>query len=385
VSKTPPALVNPSMLKWARHERGITINQAAKSIGVEVSKLEEVESGKTHLSFAQFRKAAWIYRRPTAIFYLRQTPPSLKIPAFRRVTKHKSRPLSPELRLAIRGIYQKRESAIELREFSPDFNWDYVGSVSLEDDPEKVGQKIRDMFNISESFHVGVRDHQAFNTWRRAIEKTGTLIFLISGVDVGEMRGFAIAKKPFPIIAANRKDEIRPRCFTLLHEFSHILLGDSSLCEISHAHRAQDKNHEKFCNHVAGAALVPANLLLSNPIVKFHSTSDVWSDKELQDLASGFKVSKDVILRRLLTLDHTTSEFYGSKHTQWSGRTPPERTGSPRESIPEKVLRTDGITYTSIVLKAVHKEAITAADASELLGMNLKHLSALEDLISKQE
>jgi Zn-dependent peptidase ImmA (M78 family) len=293
--------------------------------------------------------------------------------------------LSPELRLAIRGIYQKRASAIELSEFSPEFNWDYVGSVSLEDDPESVGQKIRDMFKISESFHVGVRDHHAFNTWRRAIEKTGTLIFLISGVDIDEMRGFSIAEKPFPIIAANRKDAIRPRCFTLLHEFSHILLGDSSVCEISHVHRTEDKNHEKFCNHVAGAALVPANLLLSHSIVKSHSTSEVWSDRELQGLASRFKVSKDVVLRRLLTLEYTSSKFYGSKHKQWSSRAPPEKTGSPRETMPEKVLRTDGITYTSMVLEAIHNDAISAADVSELLGINLKHLSALEDLVSKQE
>ncbi|RLI59882.1 MAG: hypothetical protein DRO87_01665 [Candidatus Thorarchaeota archaeon] len=375
------------MLKWARDQRGLTLEQAARKIGIDVDKLEEVESGTAHLSFAKFRRAAWTYRRPTAVFYLKETPASLRIPSFRRIARHSNRSLSPRLRLEIRRIYQKRNSAISLSELGSEYDWDYVGSVTLDDDPEKVGQTVRAMFGISDMFHVGVRDYHAFNTWRGAIERVGTLVFLISGVDVEEMRGFSIAEKPFPVIAANRRDGVRPRCFTLLHEFSHILLGDSSICEISPAHGTGNKSHEKFCNHVAGAALVPANLLLSTRVVKSHTDSEVWSDGELQQLASRFKVSRDVILRRLLTLEYTTTEFYGLKHDQWSRQVVPKKvdTSGPRESIHERVLRTDGLTYTSIVLDAVHEGTITAADVSELLGMKLKHLSALEDLVSRQE
>ncbi len=375
------------MLVWAREERGLSLQTAAKRVGIRPERLAASESGNEKLTFPQLRKAAWVYRRPTATFFLHEPPPPMSIPKFRRLPDNRGQPLSPELKLQVRRIKQMRRAAIRLQEYGPSFDWDYVGSVSVEDDPEQVGERIRTLLGIQDRFPIGMRDYQTFNSWRSSLERLGVLVFLISGVDVEEMRGFSMAQFPFPTIAVNRKDHPHPRSFTLLHEAVHILLGESSLCEIPHKFgdaTAESQRVESFCNHAAAAALVPARLLLAHQVVKEHGSSESWQEKELEKLATRFRVSKEAILRRLLTVDKTSREFYGHKKQQWNERVYQERKGSPRERYHEKILRVDGLTYTSIVLDALHDNAITPAEVSELLNMNLKHLPALEKLMAEK-
>ena len=57
--------------------------------------------------------------------------------------------------------------------------------------------------------------------------------FQAEGIDVDEMRGFALSDHPLPVIVVNKKDSVRGRIFSMLHELAHILLGDSSISDSS--------------------------------------------------------------------------------------------------------------------------------------------------------
>ena len=46
---------------------------------------------------------------------------------------------------------------------------------------------------------------------------------------IEDARGFALADANPKIIVVNSKDQIEARIFTLLHEFAHILLGETSI------------------------------------------------------------------------------------------------------------------------------------------------------------
>ncbi len=381
------AHANPQVLVWAREERGFEVKEAAKKIRIKEDKLQRAESGEEPLTFPQLRRAAWVYRRPTAIFFLEETPPSLQIPEFRRLPSHEYDELSPELRLEVRKIHQRRKAANELEEYAPEFDWSFIGSISTKQDPEALGQEIRRILGIPEDFPVRLGRYQAFNYWRESIERLGTLVFLITGVEVEEMRGLTIAEKPFPIIAVNRKDPPEARSFSLLHEFCHILLAESSLCEIydtqlGTGHAAWEI--ERFCNHVAGATLVPRDKLLQYPPVRQHAKDYAWSDDELTTFARRFRVSREVILRRLLILEKTTSDFYREKRQEWMSQRRLQkkstRFGQPGH---KRVLQVQGATFTNLVLTAFEKDAITAGDVSELLGMRLKHLPALRNLLEE--
>ena len=54
------------------------------------------------------------------------------------------------------------------------------------------------------------------------------------------------------------------RVFTLLHEFTHLLLRQGGVCDlVQTAENTPDSRLEAFCNAVAGAALVPVRALLA--------------------------------------------------------------------------------------------------------------------------
>jgi len=365
----------------------LTIERAAKAVGFRPDKLKACEMGVQGLTFAQLRKIARAYRRPTAAFFLPEAPAPTKIPQFRRLPENAEQPLSPELRLAIRRIQQKREAAIELSEFAPESRWDIVGSVTLNENPEEVGNHVRRLLGVFDTLPKGAA-RDAFNYWRTRVEAAGVLVFQIPGVDVEEIRGCSIGEKPFPVIAVNQKDGYGPRSFTLLHEFSHMLVGDSSLCELHDDDYAlgegSTKSVETFCNHVAGAALVPARILMSTPTVGNHGPTMVWSESELQQLTSQFKVSKEVVLRRLLIMGLTTNRFYGEKRNEWKQeiRTSRKKGGGP--PVHHQVLAAEGLPFTSMMIEAFHEKAIGLAELSELLSFDLKHLPNLERLLAQK-
>ncbi|MHA1770212.1 MAG: ImmA/IrrE family metallo-endopeptidase [Candidatus Thorarchaeota archaeon] len=380
------ARINPLILRWAREERGLSIEEASKKIGVSETKLKACESGDDTLTLRQFRQAAQVYRRPTAIFYLRTTPSSLKIPEFRRIASQRERPLSPELRLEIRRLYLRKKTAENLVRYGPEYDWSFVGSVQTDEDPEEVALKVRKLLKITDSFPKGLDAYHALKFIRNAVESVGILVFIIPNIQVDEMRGISLSQTPYPVIAVNRGDSPRARIFSIIHELVHILLGESTVCDISNpqSNEESSQNVETFCNYVAGATLVPKDILLDLPIVKNHDTRPEWTDNEIDIICKRFRVSRYVVLRRLLTLHRTTYGYYQSKAIEWSSKVKTTREGGWGEKIPDKVIRIMGASYVNLIMNALNDDAISLGDVAEVLDMKLKHLSNLEETLYSQ-
>ena len=51
-------------------------------------------------------------------------------------------------------------------------------------------------------------------------------------VELASMRGFSITEFPLPVIVVNRKDMLKARVFTMLHEFVHLLLHIGGTCDL---------------------------------------------------------------------------------------------------------------------------------------------------------
>ena len=58
------------------------------------------------------------------------------------------------------------------------------------------------------------------------------LVFQLQGISTDEMRGVSIAENILPVVAVNVKDKPNGRTFTLLHEFTHLLLRQSGICDL---------------------------------------------------------------------------------------------------------------------------------------------------------
>ena len=67
-------VVKPALLRWARETSGLATDEAANKIGVKPERLAEWEEGTLRPTVAQLRKAANVYKRPLAVFFLGDPP-----------------------------------------------------------------------------------------------------------------------------------------------------------------------------------------------------------------------------------------------------------------------------------------------------------------------
>jgi Zn-dependent peptidase ImmA (M78 family)/DNA-binding XRE family transcriptional regulator len=383
------ALVNPALLAWARAEAGLDPETAARKAAVRVERLQAWEQGDDRPTVNQVRTLARIYKRPVAVFYLPEPPPPSKRPRdFRRLPGDVAGTESAELRYEIRRAGVRRAIALELLAEEGEEPRSFGAQAELDDDPERVGEALRRVLNVSPSDQRSWRDpYDSFNGWRAAIEDAGALVLQMTDVELEEARGFSLADIPLPVVVANIKDAPVGRVFTLLHEFAHLALRQDGVCDLDDvsARGAAALRIERFCNAVAGAALVPSKALLGQQLVRAHVGVE-WTSQELRSLAAGFGVSREVVLRRLRDLGLTSDAFYGEKREEFLEEYAEARARRGGGFAPphQVALASVGPAFAGLVLSSYSHGHITASDVSDYLGVRLKHLPRIqEQLLSR--
>ncbi len=382
------ALVRPELLAWGREDAGYTLEQAAKKVPVPPERLAAWEKGEGRPTIVQLRKLAKAYRRPLAVFFLSQPPKKFQaMHDFRRLPGEVAGHESPNLRFAITRVLHRRQIALELFELLGVEPPPFEQSATLEEAPEALASRVRKWLDISTERQEQWRDkYEALNAWRGALEEKGVLVFQVTDVELAEMRGFSISDTPLPAIAVNIKDAVSGRIFTILHELAHLMLRESGLCDlVERALRSPaDQNVEVFCNHVAGAVLVPMTSLLADRTVQEHGRRPDWSDFEMKVLARKYWVSREVMLRRLLIAGRTTQSFYEATLRQYQ-REYDVSTKSEGFAPPHLVaLSSAGTLFTRLVLDNYYRENITSSDVAEYLDVRLKHMPKIEEALLKR-
>jgi Zn-dependent peptidase ImmA (M78 family) len=385
------AKVRPELLKWGRTSAGFTIDEAAAKAGVkpeQVTAWESLDGERPTMN--QLRTLAKAYKRPISVFYLSAVPRDPGVMHdFRRLPGEVAQIYSPALRLEIRAAYQRRDVALSLLEELEQEPPRFAARVAVNDDPEAAAKTARDVLGITYANQVTWREERkAYNAWRRAIEAVGVLVFQAVGIPTKEMRGFSIAEDVLPVIAVNQKDKPNGRTFSLLHEFTHLLLHKSGLCDFEeNVLRPAEEDHvEIFCNHVAGAALVPRDHLLVEPIVVDRGNGPYeWSNQEIEALARRYGVSREVVLRRLLIFGRTTQDFYGRKRqeflAQYKQAQPQAEPADFKRNLPQEAVSNYGQSFAKLVVGTYQQDRIALSDAAQYLGVRAKHLPTVARML----
>jgi Zn-dependent peptidase ImmA (M78 family) len=163
--------------------------------------------------------------------------------------------------------------------------------------------------------------------------------------------------------------------FTLLHEAVHLALGSSATCDL-HSRGNEDRDRiETFCNAVAGEALVPTEHLLEQPELEAATRRD-WADETIRVLATRYRVSREVILRRLLDLELASNSFYRKKRDEYASAG--EERKKPSGGNYYRNLRVKyGMPLLRSVIAAYESGKITANEAAAYLRVKVETLGVV--------
>ena len=379
--------IEPKVLIWARESMGLSTTDISKRLGVSQDSINKWESAQKKPTIKTLEKLANIYKRPLAVFFLPSPPIEPPLPKdFRCLPMERKPTLSSKTRMAIRRARRLQSLVSELakslnREIAP-----AIMKVNLSEDPETTAKKIREQTEIEIQAQLKWKnENEALYKWRELVEKFGVLVFQM-GMSLEEIRGFSLTEGVLPVIVLNSRDSITARIFSLFHEYVHLLLGKSGICNMKEAEDVSDENRltEIFCNHFAGALLVPKEDLLKHKLVNSMSSFPERFDEFLYKLAKEFKVSREVILRRMTILGLVTKNFYKKKREEWETKEWQQKKGPFGVDPAKKCIRETGVPFVSFVLQAYRQEKITYSDVADYLAIRTKYLPKVEKLIGQK-
>jgi Zn-dependent peptidase ImmA (M78 family) len=372
--------VSPDVLRWARESAGVSLEWAADSVGKLAEEVAAWEEGKGRPTYAMLRSLAERYRRPLAVLLLANPPTEPAPPSDRRsFAGIQPAPLGFESRLALRDAHRLRAVAAEIYEALDIRTLLEVGSVhatasaseAAADERRRLGVGVDDQASWSS-------DGAAWSSWRGAVERLGVLVFQLR-MPVRELRGFSLSEDDQPpTIVVSGRDRVRPRVFTLFHEYGHLLLGAGAMC-LPTPSAVRQRTIEGFCNEFAGTLLVPADDLAEQEAADRLRGVDSFSDEALRPLTSQFHVSRYVMVERLRRAGIITEEAYRRKWAQWGSALEEwEEAGGGRGPLPPRqAVLSRGRRFAGLLIDAADRGLISYADLTDYLGVRSKHFDAV--------
>jgi Zn-dependent peptidase ImmA (M78 family) len=215
------------------------------------------------------------------------------------------------------------------------------------------------------------------------MERQGVLIFQAADIDVKEMRGTSIPQGPLPVIVVNNADSPHGKIFTVVHEFAHVLLfnGGHRTSTMEGRRLPEDQILERASNRIAAAALMPRDKFLTE-LARYPDVT-AGDEEALRRFSQRIKVSPEAILRRLLTFRRVPVSLYRQKRRGWMERSWYQLTGAPGPiPIETRVLSSAGRGFVSLVVDGYQRNAVSSADVSDYLGIQLRFLSKITDALA---
>lgn len=373
------------MLVWARETSRLDAAAAAARLKVEEQQLLSWEKGEPGLTIAKLQAVADLYRRPLAAFYLSQRPPvEERVRDFRRPWLTARRRESPMLAAEIRRAEGQRTNLLEILELREQAASDEWKVPAQSQDLAPIARALLDARSLVARPGFSGKPTDWFFYWSSALEEVGVLVVTANAVPAEEADGFSVALDPVPIVGVNGSSHFNRRIFTLLHEYAHILLNSSALCDL-HEEQTSERESDRIeveCNRIAAEILVPTPLFAQRPIViGSNRNADNWRMPDLRAEARIWGVSPEVILRKLVTVERASADFYDG----WRDRhSDPERYSSGTDNksnnggdgLRTKV-RNLGKGYVRSVVGALSEGYLTTYESANMLNSKVEQIPKL--------
>lgn len=378
---TLPVPVNPAVLEWARKESGYDLERVAERLQVKPERVEAWERGERPPTLRQVQELARFLHRPLNVLFLPNPPQLTPLAAeYRRLPGVTPGQESPQLRLAVRQMVNRRETAVSLMDELGERVSPFALEAHLKESARDVGERVRAALGIAIETQLAWRDEwQAWREWRAAVEHLSVLVFQFPKVDLTEARGVSLLRFPLPAIGVNSKEQPESRAYTLLHELIHLMLAAAR--EESPALQEKRSGEEwevveRFAESAATYVLVPENTLRE----MLRGVRRAWDISAVRQLARQFRITPLAMATRLRTSGFMDWPQYRSWKESWDRyvATLPPRGGGFAHPI-ELALGRNGRPYVRLVLEALAANRITSVDASRHLGLKFEHFDKVKE------
>lgn len=378
-----PAEVTPALLVWAREQSGYAPEIVAQRLGVKLERLEAWERGDRKPTVRQTQELAKYYHRPFGVFFLPQPPSVPPLAAdYRRLPGVRPGVESPEFRLAVRVMLQRRAVALELTEELGLALTEFRSAAQMSEGPSTVGKHLRDALDVAIEEQLSWRDEwQAWRAWRSAVEAAGVLVFQFPKVPLEQTRGVSLLDFPLPAVGINSK-ETAPgaRIYSLIHELVHVALALGNEETVALREPRSDSQWlevERFAEEAASEAIIPQSAL-ENLLRRMSVSRDGWDVAEVRGLAAKFRVTPLAMATRLRSAGAMSWEGYRRWRAEWNEycSTLKPRKGGIASPV-DQTLGRAGRPFVQLVLEALDANRITAVDASRYLNLRFDHIEKL--------
>jgi len=233
-----------------------------------------------------------------------------------------------------------------------------------------------------------ITEKNNFESYRRAIEKKGILVFQSNGYNgkwqipkESPIIGFSLYHLSCPVIVVRKNPKVTPQVFTLMHELGHLLLHKASSID-DNKDLNSHQGRESEANRFAGLLLIPDDFLSQiNLAAKPGMVSEysAW----LAPYKKSWGVSAEVILRRLSDRNLISKSDYAAYRNWLETQKISNKEGGNRQYRHREPQHIFGDKYVRTVLDAKNAQQLSMAKASSYLdNLKVKDLHQLEQYIA---
>lgn len=365
--------VNPIVFKWLRKRSGWPREDVSNRLRTSVDVIKAIEQGERRPTLRQLKELSKAYKIPLATFLLSEPLDEPPLPKDYRMLPAKKDVFDKKTIYAIRRARNLQEIGGELLINMNNSVAPKIKHVNLSKKPTDLGLFYRNNFNLNvEKQRKFKTSYAFFNYLRETFEKRNILVFQFS-MPVEDARGFVLTDQNPNVIVVNSKDSIEARIFTLLHEFGHILLGETVI-DLPFLSFNKKNKVEYWCNQFASSFLLPKTYAET----LFSSEKSLTNERTLNRLSRKYKVSKSMLLYAMYKQDFINKNEFERKLDNYKPskkdqKKKKETKQSGGISQDRRCLREMGNKFVSIVANNYDKNLITYTDALNFLSVKSRN------------
>lgn len=367
--------VTGAVLKWAIEESELTVTSLAEKLKVEPSAVIEWIEEDSGPSKGQLTALAKLLHRPSSFFYLPEPPERRSVPTAFRRAPGPGRELSAKEVTRIRWARSVQDLLSWVSSREADSRAPAMRRYPIDADPRKAGESERATSGVSlATQRQWGSAYEAFRTWLAFVESTGTTVMQLD-LGQGGLRGFSAFDELTPLAVVNTASSAPTRCYTLMHEYGHLLTRTDMACA-AFIGPTGGSAVERWCERFAASFLLPTAELRADL-----GSAHVRTVDEVRLLASRYKVSARAMAIRLQDIGAASSGLYDRVDSTLGNRDWIEGGGGSGETSPEKRVRQLGRRPVEALLEAYERGDLTRLDVQRHLRLDDRGVDEVGQLV----